>query len=68
MEHDRLIFRLKDEFIAATPDVWVPIKRQLAKQIAERLLCELDGLPSPQGRLLAEMRDHVKQNILNQGA
>ncbi|MCJ7843593.1 hypothetical protein MUB24_22515 [Lederbergia sp. NSJ-179] len=62
------MFRLKEEIENSTPDVWNEIEGKITQRIVTNLLKDLDGLPSPEGRLLGEIRDRVKQHILNKGA
>jgi hypothetical protein len=50
-----IIQELNNEFEKHTPNVWPDIKAKLARQVAEQLLEDLSGLPSPQGRLFFEM-------------
>lgn len=68
MGQKHLIFGLKDELLRNTPDVWESIQKKIAQSIVAELLQELDGIPSPQGRLFGEIRDAIKQNIFKQGA
>jgi hypothetical protein len=51
----QIVHALKSEFEHHTPNVWPDIKAKLATQVAEQLLKELSGLPSPEGRLFFEM-------------
>lgn len=62
------VFRLREEIEHCTPDVWDEIEGKITQRIVTNLLQDLDGLPSPEGRLLGEIRDRVKQHILNKGA
>ncbi|MGZ9583073.1 hypothetical protein [Paenibacillus marinisediminis] len=59
---------LQDELIRNTPDVWGEIQRKIAENIVSELLQELDGVPSPHGRLFGEIRESIKQNCYKQGA
>lgn len=68
MEQKHLMFELKNEWTRITPDVWASIQQKIAETIAADLLRELEGIPSPQGRLFGEIRDAVIPDFLKQGA
>ncbi len=68
MDPQHIIFKLQDEYVQGTPDVWNRIQHQIAERVAAQLLQELDGIPSPQGRLFTEIRDSVLPNRWKQGA
>ena len=68
MNQETIAFRLKHELLASTPDVWERIRRHIAREIAESLLRELEGLPSPQSRLFYELRDEAIHQSMNKGA
>lgn len=57
MRQEQILFGLKDELIRNTPDVWDAIRKQLTERVAATLLQELEGIPSPEGRLFGEIRD-----------
>jgi hypothetical protein len=49
--------------------MWDAVYQALARRLADHLLQELDGLPSPEGRLLGELRDEaVQASIRMKGA
>jgi hypothetical protein len=68
VEQQPFVFKLKQGLTRNCPDVWEQIRKQIAHRIAAELLRELAGLPSPQGRLLSEIREEAKQICLKQGA
>ncbi|UVI29030.1 hypothetical protein [Paenibacillus spongiae] len=68
MRKELLMFGLKDELTRSVPDVWDDIHKRIAHHTAAALLQELDGIPSPEGRLFGEMREQAKQTILGRGA
>jgi len=57
MKQEQVQFGLRDELIRNTPDVWSGIHKRLAEQVASKLLLELEGIPSPEGKLFGEIRD-----------
>ena len=59
MLQNQLPFRLKSELESHCPDTWDAIYHTLARRLADSLLQELDGLPSPEGRLFGELRDEA---------
>ncbi|RKN66135.1 hypothetical protein [Paenibacillus ginsengarvi] len=63
-----LLFGLKQELTRQTPDVWESIQARIAAQAAKRLLQQLEGVPSPEGRLFAEIRDHAISESKLRGA
>lgn len=68
MLENQLPFRLKGELERQAPDTWDAIYQTLARRLANELLQKLEGLPSPEGRLLAEIRDEAMQSIRMKGA
>lgn len=54
---DPLAGRLRESMAQVTPDVWRAVRRAASAEIARRLLAELDGVPSPTGRLIGETCD-----------
>ncbi len=69
MLQNQLPFLLKSELERQCPDNWNAIYQTLARRLADYLLQELDGLPSPEGRLFGELRDEaVNASIQTKGA
>ena len=68
MEQNDWIIALKNELARNCPDVWGNIQKKIAHKIAAELLRELEGLPSPKGRLFGEIKDTCLQNIRKRGA
>lgn len=68
MNREQLAFRLKRELTQNVPDVWEAIRESIAEKVAQALLTELSGIPSPDGELLGELRDECKRNAINKGA
>jgi hypothetical protein len=58
------ILKLKNEFFQNTPEVWESIQKKIAEEMAADLLQQLDGLPSPKGKLLIEKRDELMERLL----
>lgn len=54
---------LRNELEVHTPDVWASIKGRLAREVANKLLKELSGLPSLEGRLLFELRNSMTEDM-----
>lgn len=44
----------KNKLLDSAPDIWGKLKKSLAKQIAEQLINELNGVPSNCGKLVIE--------------
>ncbi len=61
MLQNQLPFMLRSELERQCPDTWDAIYHTLARRLADNLLQELDGLPSPEGRLFSEIRDEAVQ-------
>lgn len=68
MTENHWIFKLKKDWEQITPDVWDEIQAKIASRIADELLRDLEGLPSPEGRLFEEIREHAKQQMHIKGA
>jgi hypothetical protein len=68
MKEEQIIFGLRDELTRGTPDVWQAIRQEIARTVADSLMQELDGIPSPQGRLFGEIRDAAKNRTFKHGA
>lgn len=69
MLQNQLPFLLRSELERQCPDSWDAIYHTLARRLADNLLQELDGLPSPEGRLFGELRDEaVNASIRTKGA
>lgn len=56
---DQLCNRIKDTILDTAPDIWQELKKSVARQIAEQLIAELDGVPSNFGKLIQEQRNEV---------
>lgn len=63
-----LLFGLKQELTRQTPDVWESIQARIAALVTNQLLQQLDGVPSMEGRLFAEIRDHAISESKLRGA
>lgn len=68
MGREQLLFQLKDELMCNTPDRWDGIRERIAAAVATKLLKELEGVPSPRGRLFGELRDVGIPNTYDRGA
>lgn len=57
MKRNRQIFKLKQELTRNAPGIWDDIAADVAALVKEALLRELDSVPSPDGKLFAELKD-----------
>lgn len=62
---NHLVFNLKNELERTTPNLWESIRKKIAGEVARELLNELDGLPSPQGRMLGELASSAKDQMIS---
>jgi len=48
-----------NKILNSTPDIWCRLKKSLARQIAEQLINELNGVPSNCGKLIIEQVNEI---------
>lgn len=48
-----------NKFLDSAPDIWIRLKKSLARQIAEQLINELNGVPSNCGKLIFEQVNEI---------
>jgi hypothetical protein len=48
-----------NKMLESTPDIWGRLKKSLARQIAEELINELNGVPSNCGKLIFEQVNEI---------
>lgn len=48
-----------NKMLDSTPDIWGRLKKSLARQIAEQLVNELNGVPSNCGKLIIEQVNEI---------
>lgn len=48
-----------NKMLDSTPDIWGRLKKSLARQIAEELINELNGVPSNCGKLIHEQVNQI---------
>jgi hypothetical protein len=48
-----------NKMLDSTPDIWGRLKKSLARQVAEQLINELNGVPSNCGKLILEQVNEI---------
>lgn len=48
-----------NKMLDSAPDIWGGLKKSLARQIAEQLINELNGVPSNCGKLILEQVNEI---------
>lgn len=51
----------KEKLLNSAPDIWDRLRKSLAKQIAEELINELNGVPSICGKIIIEQADEMPE-------
>lgn len=54
---------IKNDAFNDVPNVWPEIRKKINRKIADKLLKELDCLPSPEGRVLTEIIYEMTESI-----